>query len=195
MNFRKLPKEKRNKLVAVVLGTVVALAGLYFGLIKYQEQNLERLAEKKVAVEKRRQQVLNAIKHASQIETDLASAKKSLADGEADIASGDLYSWVVNWLRGFKAPYKVEIPQFSQLGPPVDVNLLHGFPYKQATLSVAGTAHFHDLGRFVADLENKFPHMRVVNLTLELNQSPAAEDQETVSFTLDVVTLVKSNPS
>ena len=195
MNFRKLPKVKRNQLIAVVLGTLVVMVGLYFGLIKYQEQNLLRLAQKKVAVEKRRRQVLDAIKNARQIETDLASAKNALADGETDIASGDLYAWVINWLRQFKAPYKVEIPQFSQLGSPVDVNLLHGFPYKQATLSVAGTAHFHDLGHFVADLENKFPHMRVLNLTLELNQSPAAEDQEKVSFTLDVVTLVKSNPS
>jgi Tfp pilus assembly protein PilO len=195
MNFQKLPKEKRNQLIAVVLGTLVALAGLYFGLIKYQEQNLQRLAEKKVAVEKRHRQVLNAIKNASQIETDLANAKKALADGEADIASGDLYSWVVNWLRGFKAPYKVEIPQFSQLGSPADVNLLPNFPYKQATLSVAGTAHFHDLGRFLADLENKFPHIRVVNLGLELNQNPAAEDHETVSFKLDLVTLVRTNPS
>jgi hypothetical protein len=35
----------------------------------------------------------------------------------------------------------------------------------------------------------------VLNLSLELNQSPAAEDQETVSFKLDLVTLVKTNPS
>ena len=75
------------------------------------------------------------------------------------------------------------------------MNLLPNFPYKQATLSLVGTAHFHDFGRFLADLENQFPHIRVVNLSLELNQSPAAEDQETVSFKLDIVTLVKTNPS
>ena len=195
MNFRKLPREKRNKLLAVVAGTLVALVGLYFGLIKYQEQNLQRLAEKKVAVEARRKQVLDAIKRASQIETDLAAAKKAMADAEADIASGDLYSWVINTLRDFKAKYKVNIPQFNPIGPTMEVNLLPNFPYKQAALSVAGTAHFHDFGRFLADLENQFPHIRVMNLSLELNQSPAAEDQETVYFKLDIVTLVKTNPS
>jgi Tfp pilus assembly protein PilO len=195
MNFRKLPKEKRNKLIAVVLGTLVVVSGLYFGLIRYQEQNLQRLAQKKVATEKRHRQVLEAIKNTSQIETDLANAKKGLADAEADIASGDLYSWVINTLRDFKSQHKVNIPQFNPIGPTTEVNLLPNVPYKQTTLSVAGTAHFHDLGRFLADLENKFPHIRVVNLGLDLNQSPAAEDQETVAFKFDIVTLVKTNPS
>ena len=195
MNLRKLPREKRNKLFAVVAGTLVTLAGLYFGLIQYQEQNLVHLAQKKVAVEVRHRQVLDAIKHAHQIETDLATAKTTLAEAEIDIASGDLYSWVVNTLRDFKAKYKVNIPQFNPIGPTTEVNLMPNFPYKQTTLSVAGTAHFHDFGRFLADLENQFPHVRVLNLNLELNQSPVAEEQETVSFKLDIVTLVKTNPS
>ena len=195
MNFRKLPREKRNTLIAVVLGTLVALAGLYFGLIKYQKQSLQRLAEKKVAVEKKHRQVLEAIKHTSQIETEVATAKKELAEAEADIASGDLYSWVINTLRQFKSNYKVNIPQFSPISGTSEVSLLSNCPYKQATVSLSGTAHFHDLGRFVADLENQFPHMRVLNLSLELNQSPAADDQETVSFKLDIATLVKTNPS
>ena len=195
MNLRKLPREKRNKLFAVVAGTLVTLAGLYFGLIQYQEQNLVHLAQKKVAVEARHKQVLDAIKHAHQIETDLATAKTTLAEAEIDIASGDLYSWVVNTLRDFKAKYKVNIPQFNPIGPTTEVNLMPNFPYKQTTLSVAGTAHFHDFGRFLADLENQFPHVRVLNLNLELNQSPVAEEQEMVSFKLDIVTLVKTNPS
>ena len=195
MNFKKLPRDKRNKLIAVVVGTLVALAGLYFGLIEHQKQNLVHLKEKKAAVEARHRQVLDAIKHAHQIETDLAAAKKALADSEADIASGDLYSWVINTLRDFKGKYKVNVPQFNPIGATTEVNLLPSFPYKQATLSVAGTAHFHDFGRFLADLENQFPHIRVLNLSLELNQSPVAEEQETVYFKLDVVTLVKTNPS
>jgi Tfp pilus assembly protein PilO len=195
MNFKKLPRDKRNQLIAVVVGTLVVLAGLYFGLIEHQKQNLVHLKQKKVAVEARHRQVLDAIKHAHQIEADLAAAKKALADSEADIASGDLYSWVINTLRDFKGKYKVNVPQFNPIGATTEVNLMPNFPYKQATLSVAGTAHFHDFGRFLADLENQFPHIRVLNLSLELNQSPVAEEQETVYFKLDVVTLVKTNPS
>jgi len=195
MNLRKLPKDKRNKLIAVVLGTVVIVAGTYFLLIQNQNENLVRLAQKKVEVQTNQRRVTDAVRHAGQIEADLVSAKKALADAEVDIASGDLYSWVINTLRDFKSKYKVNIPQFNPIGPTTDVTLLPNFPYKQATLSLAGTAHYHEFGYFLADLENQFPHIRVVNLSLELNQSPTAEDQETISFKLDVVTLIKTNPS
>ena len=195
MNFRKMPREKRNQLIGVIVGTLAIIAGTYFLLIQHQNQSLVRLAQRKVEVQASQGRVLDAIQHASQIEADLKSAKKELADAEADVASGDLYSWVINTLRAFKSKHKVNIPQFNPIGATTEVNLVPNFPYKQATLSVAGTAHFHDFGNFLADLENQFPHIRVLNLNLELNQSPAAEDQETISFRLDIVTLVKTNPS
>ena len=47
MNFRKLPKEKRNRLILVVLATLIAIAALYFGLIRRQDDNLVRLAQAK----------------------------------------------------------------------------------------------------------------------------------------------------
>jgi Tfp pilus assembly protein PilO len=195
MNLRKLPREKRNKLVAVVAGALLVVAGMYLLLITPQNQNLDRLARKKVEVKNSQRRILDAVRRASEIETELTSARKTLSDAEVDIASGDLYSWVINTLRRFKSAYSVNIPQFSPISGTSEVNLLSNFPYKQATLSLSGTAHFHDFGRFLADLENQFPHMRVLNLSLELNQSPAADDQETVSFKLNIVTLVKTNPS
>lgn len=195
MNFSKLPKEKRKHLVLVALAVLIAVVGLYFGLIQGQNESLARLAQKKSEVQATQRRVLDAVRRASEIDAELASARKALSDAEADVASGDLYSWVINTLRQFKSNYKVNIPQFSPISGTSEVNLLSNCPYKQATVSLSGTAHFHDLGRFVADLENQFPHMRVLNLSLELNQSPAADDQETVSFKLDIATLVKTNPS
>lgn len=195
MNFRKLPKEKRNHLVLVALFTLIAIVGLYFGLIRLQNDRLARLARNKVDATKKLQTVLTTIRQADQIKSDLDEAKITLAAAESDVASGDLYSWVINSLRGFKAPYQVEIPQFSQLSPVGDVNLLPGFPYKQVTLTVAGVAHYHDLGKFLADFENQFPHTRLVNLTLDANAPTQAGDSETLSFKLEIVTLVKLNAS
>ncbi len=195
MNFRKLPTEKRNRLVLVTLATLIAVAGLYFGLLRHQNEGLARLAEKKTAASTKLKLVLDAIHRADSIKAELDAAKSTLATAEKDVASGDLYAWVINSLRQFKAPYKVEIPQFSQLGAPVDVNLLPNFPYKQATLTVAGTAHFHDLGRFLADFENQFPHVRLVNLSLDVNAPSMNVTPETLSFKMDIVTLVKVNPS
>ena len=152
MNLSKLPKEKLNRLILVILATLIAIAGLYFGLIRRQNENLVRLAQQKAAAAKKLQVIREALHRADQIKAQLDEAKTTLTAAESDIASGDLYAWVIDWLRQYKAPYKVEIPQFSQLGAPADVNLLPRFPYKQTTLTVAGTAHYHDLGRFLADL-------------------------------------------
>jgi hypothetical protein len=195
MNFRKIPKEKLNRLILVGLATLIAVLGLYFGLISRQNEGLTRLAGKKAAATTKLKAVLDAIHRSDRVKADLETARSLLAAAESDVASGDLYAWVVNWLRQFKAPYKVEIPQFSQLGAPVDVNLLPGFPYKQATLTVAGTAHFDELGRFLADLENQFPHVRLLNLSLDANAPSATVEPETLSFKMDIVTLVKLNPS
>lgn len=195
MNLSKLPKEKLNRLILVILATLIAIAGLYFGLIRRQDENLVRLAQQKTAAAKKLQVIRDAIHRADQIKAQLDEAKTVLTGAESDIASGDLYAWVIDWLRQYKAPYKVEIPQFSQLGAPVDVNLLPRFPYKQTTLTVAGTAHYHDLGRFLADLETQFPHVRLLNLSLDVNTVSTSVETETLTFKLDIVTLAKPNPS
>jgi hypothetical protein len=69
-----------------------------------------------------------------------------------------------------------------------DVDLIPNFPYKQVKFSLTGTAYYHDLGKFIADLENNFPHIRVVNLAIGSNG-----DSELLSFRVDIVALVKSN--
>jgi hypothetical protein len=195
MNSRKLSKQKRNHLILVVLVTLIAASGLYLGLIQRQNEKLVRLAQQKAAAGRKLETVLGAIHQSDRIKAEQQDARLMLTQNEADVASGDLYAWVINSLRQFKAPYKVEIPQFSQLGAVADVNLLPNFPYKQATLTVAGTAHFHDLGRFVADFENQFPHVRLVNLSLDANAPSQNVEPETLSFKMDIVTLVKVNPS
>lgn len=194
MKSRKLPKEKRNQLILISLVTLVALAGLGFGLIKYQYENLTHLAAKKAELEQKLVQMQAHIKRADQVEPELADARTAITNLEAGMASGDLYSWVINTIRGFKGAYKVEIPQFSPISNPSDVNLLAKFPYKQVTLTVAGTAHYHDLGKFLADFENEFPHIRLLNLDLQVNPNPAAGDAEKLVFKVDIVPLVKPNP-
>jgi hypothetical protein len=69
--------------------------------------------------------------------------------------------------------------------------MLPNFPYKQATLTIGGTAHFHDFGKFVADFENQFPYMRLMNVTLEPASGVLAADKERLSFRMEIATLVK----
>jgi len=192
MNFAKLPREKRNQFVLVVVITLAVLSGLGFGLIKYQYENLKHLADRKVEADKKFRQMEDAVRNSAKIESDLTEAKQTLSQLESDVApQGDLYSWVIGMLRSFKGPYKVEIPQYSQMGPTTEMSMLPGFPYKQASMTIAGKAHYHDLGRFLADFENRFPHMRILNLGLDVDGNP--QEAEMLAFRMDIVTLVKPN--
>jgi len=107
------------------------------------------------------------------------------------MATGDNYAWTFDTIRRFKASYRVDIPTISQpaLG---EVDVLPQFPFKQIRVTVSGTAYYHDLGRFIADFENAFPHIRVVNIAIE-PVNPTEAGNEKLSFRMDIVALVKPN--
>jgi hypothetical protein len=171
--------------------TLVVVGGLGFGLIRHQYEHLKQIGVEREAAQAKSDQVQDTVRHSDQLLSELMTTSNALVSAESDVASGDIYSWIINTVRQFKTPYRVEIPQFSPIDGPKPLRLLPTFPYQQASLSISGSAHYHDLGRFLADFENHFPHIQLLNLTVELNSSPAADDQETLNFKMDVVTLVK----
>jgi hypothetical protein len=194
MKLSKLSKEKRQQFVLVVVLTVGILAGLGFGLVKSQYQSLERVASSKADTGRKLRQIQDTVKRSPQLDADLRQAKATLASVSADLAAGDLYDSVYTMVRKFKAnSYQVQIPQFGPSQAVVDVNCLSGFPFKQVSMPVNGTARYQEFGRFLADFENQFPHVRVVNLSLEPVANSASGPQETVSFRMDIVTLVSLN--
>ncbi len=189
--MNKLSKEKRQQLVLVLLLTGGILAGLWFGLVSAQQKTLAAIARNTKAAEQKLQMVKQTIEDAEIIEAQLGEASNRLSRAESTMASGDLYAWAINTLKQFKLPYHVEIPQFSQVDGPKDMSMLPSFPYKQATMTVSGTAQFYDFGRFIADFENEFPYIRVLNLTLEPVSAVVSSDRERLSFKLEVAALVK----
>lgn len=190
MNFKKLPKEKRNNLVLVVLLTAVALGGLGFGLIRFQYDNLKAIASATADAQKKLHQMNDGIARADQLENELAEISKTIAAQEENMVSGDSYSWGLDMIRRARAAYKVDVPVVNQ---PVsgEATLLPKFPYKQVTFTVGGTGFYHDAGRFIADFENQFPHIRVVNLSLDPVSSLVAAEQEKLEFKMDIVALVR----
>jgi len=193
--MKNISKEKRNQLVLVIMATGGVLVGLWLGLISSQQESLRALADNKAAAQRKLQQVKQSIEMADAIESQLDEAGKRLAKVEAGMASGDLYSWAINTIRQFKLPYKVEIPQFSQIDGPKEVNMLPAFPYRQVNMTISGTALFYDFGKFVAEFENQFPYLRVLNLTLEPASAAVASERERLSFKMEVAALVKPSTS
>jgi len=193
--MNSLSKEKRNQLILVILLTSCVVAGLWFGLIRFQQSRLEQLALSTKAAEQRLEQVRQSIETADVVEAKLGEAGKRLSAIESTMANGDLYAWTINTLRTFKVGYKVEIPQFSQIDGPKEMNMLAGFPYKQANMTISGTALYSDLGKFVADFENQFPYMRVLNLSLEPVPAMNGGEKERLTFRMEIATLVKTPTS
>ena len=187
--MNKLSKEKRNRLILVVLVTIVVLCGLWFGLVNIQQQNLDKLARDKTGAQTKLATREQAVKNADRLQTEVAETSKKLAELEEDMAPGDPLSWLVGKIQVFKLPYKVEIPQISSPGETRE--FLAKFPYKQATFAVGGTAYFHDLGKFIADFENHFPYFRIVNLDLAPTTGAVENEREKLTFNFQIVTLVK----
>ncbi|HLX96225.1 MAG TPA: hypothetical protein VKU37_10830 [Verrucomicrobiae bacterium] len=188
----RLSKEKRNQLVLVAFCAVAVLSLMWFNLIQPRYAALKQAAESQKAAEGKLEGIQKAIKRADAVTLDVTNVTQTLTNAESDMASGDLYSWTYNTIRLFKSSYQVDIPDIGH--PDVEtVDLLPSFPFKQVRFTVTGTAYYHDLGKFIADFENTFPHIRIVNLQLQ----PADETggNEKLSFKMDVIALVQPTSS
>jgi hypothetical protein len=189
--MRRLSKEKRNQLMLVAICVLAVLGLMWFDLIQPRYEALKQ-AQSQNTAERQLEGIQNAIKRATAVTADLTSITQTLSNSQSDIAAGDLYSWTYNTIRLFKSSYQVNIPDIGH--PDVEtMDLLPSFPFKQVRFTVTGTAYYHDLGKFIADFENAFPHIRVVNL--ELQPADVTGSNERLSFRMDVIALVQPTSS
>ena len=195
MNFRKLPKEKRNKLIAVVVGTLVAAGRAVLRLDQVPEQNLVRLAQKKVDVEKP-----DAGKCSMPSSTPARSrptwptpGKRSprrkptspraiciLGHQHSPPVQGCLQSQHPAVQPAWRAPRTSTCSPISPISKP---------PFRRRHRPLPRLRPLPGRPR------ESVPPCPRLEPEPRCQPSPAAEDQETVSFKLDIVTLVKTNPS
>jgi Tfp pilus assembly protein PilO len=187
--MKKLPPAKRNHLILVIMVTLAMIGMVYYFLITPQKQENDKLATDIANNAAKLEQIKKTIQQADAN----AKAAQDIADqlnlAETDIASGDMFAWTYDTIRRFKAGYKIDVPNIGQ-PVPGEVDLIAEFPYKQIKFTLSGTGYYHDLGKFVSDLENKFPHIRVLNLSLE----PVGElSPEKIGFRMEIAALVKAS--
>lgn len=204
--MKHLPKEKRDRLILVVIGTLAAIAALYWGVVRVQRQTLVALAEKHNDEEIKVSNAQRLASSTAELKANLEVVNEKLKAIESTMPSGDMYSWIILTINSFKenGGHKVDIPQFSR-EVASEVGIIAKFPYRAAVFHVRGTAFFDDFGRFVADFENTFPYMRIQNIDLEPSSgssgnrdgtSVSAEDAEKLAFKFEIVTLVNPvNPN
>jgi Tfp pilus assembly protein PilO len=186
--MKKLSPAKKNQLVLTIVGTLAVISMVYFFLISPQQQANHTLADKTAAKQAELDKIKLIIKQAGTAAQTANEAAAKLSAAEGDVASGDVFAWIYDTIRQFKAGYRVEIPNLSQPSQS-EVDLIPNFPYKQIKVTLQGSGFYHDIGRFIADLENKFPHLRVVNLNME----PVGDQTtEKLTFRMEIVALTKS---
>jgi hypothetical protein len=189
--MKRLPPAKRNQLIMVIVATIAALALVFMMLIQPQKVENEKLGLQIRAQQDRLNSIESAMHDTAGIAAHLTDISSQLDLAENDIASGDVYAWTYDTIRRFKANYHVDIPSIGQ--PSIsDMDMLPGFPYRQVRVTISGSAFYHDLGKFVSDFENSYPHMRMVNLTIE-PANMTGTNAERLSFRVDVVALIKPN--
>lgn len=195
--MKNLPKEKRDRIILIALGAVTITVGLYYAVISSQRQTLVESAKKRGEQENKISSAETLISGLPLVEKNLEQATAQLRAIEDTMASGDMYSWVIQTVNAFKENYDVEIPQFSREVTTV-VGMFPNFPYQAAVFHLRGSARYRDFGRFVADFENAFPYMRIQNIELEQATASAASAggggsdlKEKIAFKLEIVALVK----
>jgi hypothetical protein len=180
-------KKKRNQFFLILAGTVLAIAALTFGFIRPQYAKLAGI-QKQIADTRTHLTSIKAMIHQSETASnELNDLSDTLTNAETDMATGDMYAWTIETMRHFKANYRIDVPDIGQPSTG-DMNLIPHFPYKQLQFTLRGSGYYHDIGKFIADFENRFPHMRVVDLEM----SPVGGDSEKLSFSMEIIALVKS---
>lgn len=191
----KIPKDKRDKIILIAMGTVVVCVALWLLVINTQRAALTRIIGE---VAKSREQVeggQRTVKNQAEVKAEFEQASLALRHREAAMAApSDMYLWHIEMLNKFRSDYRVEIPQFGR-EQMTDVGSLPKFPYKAAVFTVRGSAHFHDIGKFLSDFENAHPYIRVQNIDLDpaVADSGDAASRERLNFKLDMLTLVRPN--
>jgi Tfp pilus assembly protein PilO len=190
--MKRLPPEKRNKLILVVVATLTLIGLVYFLLIGPQNDQNRDLASKTNGELANLQTMQKALKQTDATAVKAGEISVLLNHAEEDMATGDVFAWTYDTIRQFKVNRHVEITTIGQPAPADLVDVLPNFPYKQIKFEIIGNGYYHDIGKFAAELENKFPHVRIVNLTIDAATASDAPTEK-LAFRMQIAALVKPN--
>jgi Tfp pilus assembly protein PilO len=188
--MKRLPPDKRNKLIGVSLGTTILIGLIYFFLISPEQEESQNLAKTVKSARERLEVVKKTIREAKSNASAATTVVTALSRAEEDVATGDLFAWTYDTIRRFKVGYRVEIPDINRPAQG-DADIIPSSGYKQVRVKIRGSGYYHDIGKFISDMENKFPHTRVENLNLEPDAGPDGSPEK-LTFYFDFVALVKT---
>ena len=204
--MNKLSKDKRDKLILICIGIVAVLGVLYTFVFGAQQNEIATLQNKIRGVKSKVHKAETLAKSSHVISTNLAEGQVAISAREESMApQGQYYYWFLKLIDQFRKDEKLDTGFITDITQPefVDAGLQPKFPYKAASFGLRINGRFHDIGRFIAAVENSFPYFRVEDvriapagsvLSAMARQQPlvpteSSEDKLTVE--LRIVTLIR----
>jgi hypothetical protein len=178
----------------LVVGTIVALAGIWLGLVSTLQSELKAKQTKLDSAQAQLNLALKGNQLAARYENEVNANQRLLESLERQMARGDIYRWAINRTAELADRYDINVtpPQQPRLA---EVEVPPAVPYKAAAYSFGGYGYFHDIGSFLADFENSSPFIRMKGLVVQTTAPglAASREVEKLSFQIDFVTLVSTN--
>jgi hypothetical protein len=198
----KLTKQKRDHLILVAIVTVALSAGVWQLLIQSTLGRLAKAREMETTAAKKYEQAAAFLQGASSFEDEAAGLSNQLAQIEGTMANrADPFAWSYQLIMRAtnQANARLELREVTRPQAPGPVGILPEFPYQAVAFEVRGLAYYEDLGRFLADFENRNPYFYTRNLQLGLAREAddsgtdinRGERAERLTFKVDVVALVQ----
>jgi Tfp pilus assembly protein PilO len=202
--MNKLSKEKRDKLILVCIGIAAIVGGLYTFVLGAQKDELATLETQITGAKSKVDKAEVLVRSSDAIEARLAESKKQIETRQEKMAPpGQYYYWFLKMIDQFRKDEKLDTGFIVDITQPefVEGGLLPKFPYKAASFGLRLNGQFHDVGKFIAAIENAYPYFRVQNVRIApfglaaaaskqpLAKLDTAEGKLTVE--LRIVTLVK----
>jgi Tfp pilus assembly protein PilO len=199
--MNKISKDKRDKLILTCLAILGVLGILYTFVLGVQKDQLAALESQITGTKDKLSKAERLERSAAVIEANLKQNQQTLDTLQQGMApQGQYYYWFLTQLEKFRTEEKLDSISFHEITQPefTEAALLPKFPYTAASFTVQLSGDFHEVGKFLADLENTFPYFRVQDLHiglpgmsgLRMVQSPGSR-AEKVLVQLKVVTLIK----
>lgn len=195
--MNKLPKEKRDQLIIVTLVTVLVVFALWYLVIGMQSASLTDTRKRTVELRKKISDAQELAKKGPKYEGELREVQEKLAAIEANMLPvGNEYIKLLTTLnqaaKTTKVSFEGEVSQ-PLIGNAEDI--FPDFPYKSAVFpDTSFYGYYHDFGKFLADMENNFPYLRLQVTSIRHLDVVKAEDPEKLHIKVKIIALVQPSP-
>lgn len=188
-----LSKEKRDQLILTGLMSTMIIVGVWMLLITPTKGKLVKLEAEVGASAGQLADANSKVDRAGQIELEMREISKRLATMEKDMVEGDPASWIRVRINEFVRAGGHKLRE-RNIGQPeqVEIGALPDFPYQAIRFRIYGTAFYEDIGRFITDLENTFPYVRVQGIDLSPGDAgDFGDDSDLLTYSFEMVVPLK----